>query len=116
MALTVTKLLDPTPIGDRWLTVNKVAYDSSYPTGGESLTRADLGFASTADDEFFVLPQPSVGYVPVYDLSGQKLLLYRQKDPGAVGGADIPLVEMTNTGDATAVTAMVVAAVGRYRS
>lgn len=114
MSLTVTKVFGPIPVGDRWMTVHKVDFDTSYPTNGESLTRADLGFASTADDEFHVEPSPRAGYVPVYDHTDQKLLLYIGKDPGAAGGADVVLQQVGNTIDASACAGMRVTAYGRF--
>jgi hypothetical protein len=93
MSLTITRILK-TSIGDRFMIVNEVAFDSSYPSGGESLLRTDLGFAATADPEFHVLAQPKGGRVFEFDYSGQKLLAY---EPGrssseyayTPGGGDI---------------------------
>ena len=36
------------------------------------------------------------GYVAKLDKANQKVIIYRQKDPGNAGGADIPLPEVAN--------------------
>jgi hypothetical protein len=76
MALALTKIAGPYTIGNRWQTVFKVVADSSYPTGGWSLLRSDLGFASTADDRFQVEINNTAGYGCTYDYTNQKLKLY----------------------------------------
>lgn len=76
MAVTITKVYGPVSIGDRWQTVNKVDFDSSYPTGGESLTRVNLGFSANTDPEFNVTTDPSLGYIARYDHTNQKLKIY----------------------------------------
>lgn len=82
MSLTLTRILK-TVVGDRYLIVNEVAFDSSYATGGEALLRSDLGFAATADPEFHVEVQCKGGRAFEYDYVNQKLLAY---DPGRASG------------------------------
>lgn len=115
MAITVTRVSGPHTTGSRWETVSTVLLDNSYPTGGEALTKADLGFAATVDPTFNVIALPTAGYIPEYDHTNSKLLMYDQKDPAAAGGADIPLPQVGNTVDLSAVTVRVVAT-GKYRA
>jgi hypothetical protein len=110
MALAVTRLFGPVAIGDRYMTVSKVDFDSSYPTGGEALTPQDLGFAASTDEQFHVLPTTSGGYVVKYDHSGQKLLAY-WVDTSVDGAA---MAEVVNTTDLSGVTAVRVTAFGRF--
>lgn len=78
MALAITSVIKPQQIGDRYMAVVKVDFDSSYPVGGESLLRSDLGFLSAADDEFHVTTDPTKGYIFRYDHTNQKLMAYTQ--------------------------------------
>lgn len=93
MALTITPIFAyPVPVGDRWMNVVKVDFDSSYPTGGESLLRTDLGFGTTVDPEFHVLTDPTLGYISRYDHTNQLLKVYSEfqtytatYDPASLG-------------------------------
>ena len=69
MSLTVT-LTDMTVVGNKRLHTFKLAFDSSYPTGGESLTAANLGL-STVD---FILIEPASGYLFEYDHTNSKVI------------------------------------------
>lgn len=67
-----------------------ITFDSSYPTGGESLTAGALGFSEV----FFVLPSPRAsGYVVQYNKSTAKLQVYVEEAVAAGG----PLVEVADT-------------------
>lgn len=115
MAITATRVAGPYKLGDRWQTLTTVLLDSSYPTGGEALSKADLGFAATVDPEWNVIALPTAGYIPEYDHTNSKLLMYDQKDPAAAGGADIALPQVGNTVDLSLVTVRCVAT-GKYRN
>lgn len=79
MALTVANQLPnarPDAIGGySWLSIAKITFDSSYATGGESLTPADLGF-----DTNVVIVQltahTAAGYQFEYDYTNKKLKAY----------------------------------------
>lgn len=85
-----------------------IAFDSSYPTGGESLTAADLGL-KTID---LLQIQSKSGLVFEYDYTNSKILAYSQGvSVGAAGAAamdDFPVdagpgastvsVSLTNSG------------------
>lgn len=73
--LTLTRLIH-TSVGDRYMNVYKADFDSSYPVGGEALLRTDLGFAATDDPEFHVLCEPTMGFLPRYDHTNQKLKVH----------------------------------------
>jgi hypothetical protein len=109
--LTVTRVAGPYSIGDRWQTVSTATFDSSYLTDGESLTKAQLGFASTTDPEFNVTAQPTAGYVAEYDHTNSKLLLY-WVDTTVDGAA---LAQVASTTDVSAVVVRVVAT-GKFRA
>lgn len=79
MALTVTKVFHST-VGDRFLHVYDVTGDSSHAAGGEDLTKAQLGFAPTADPEFDVQVGNSGGYIGEYVVATSKFNAYMQTD------------------------------------
>lgn len=108
MALTVTRVMT-TAIKDAFVTINKVDFDSSYPTNGETLTSADLGFSDVANN-LTVLCFPKAGYVAEYDGANAKIKVYWGDNNNASDG---PLVEVANTTDISAITDMYVLAVGK---
>ena len=109
MAITVTKSGDWTGyMGNlRWARCT-VAFDSSYPTGGESFTPADLGM-KTID---LIQIHSKSGLIFEYDYTNKKVLAYSQGvSVGAAGAAtldDFPVdagpgastisVSLTNSG------------------
>jgi hypothetical protein len=70
-----------------------VAFDSSYPTGGEAL---DL--AANRNLKRLIL-QSTAGYVFSWDQANQKIKVYITKDPGNAGGADVVLQQVANATD-----------------
>lgn len=102
MAGTVLDLYDWRGLTTR---VVKFTFDSSYATGGESLTAGDFRL----DSLILVHAEPVDGYVFAYDYTNSKLKAFRQKDPGAAGGADIALPEVAATTDLSAVATRVFA-------
>lgn len=73
MAVTVTATKKGV-FGDLKYFLGTVLLDDSYVTNGEPLTAADFGFPTT---NVFVTPVASAGYVPVYDYTNSKLIVYR---------------------------------------
>jgi hypothetical protein len=67
-----------------------VVFDSSYPTGGEAL---DL--AANRNIKRLIL-QPTAGYVFQWIPATQLIKVFQQTDPAAAGGANVPLVEVSN--------------------
>lgn len=113
MGLTLTRVTQEPRSSDGYYyrTVYTVAWDSSYPTGGESLTPGDCGLVSSiSDGEYWIEAWPSKGYVPEYDKANKKMKLYWANYPGAAAGA---LVEVTNATDVSAITGMLLVAYGR---
>lgn len=111
MALSVTKISGrehPEPDGAGFRTVRKVDFDSSYPTGGEAITDAQLGFSKAPD---WVEIEPKSGYVFEYDGTNDKIKVF-MADYDAV--ADGALIEANNTRDLSAVTGVIVKAYGRH--
>lgn len=80
-----------------------LAFDSSYPTGGESMTFP--GFFNVA----IVLIEPSAGYIFQYDYTNSKVLAY-YADYDAV--ADGALIQVANTTDLSALTDVRYVAIG----
>lgn len=106
MALTVTKKTPngvPDVIGG-WtqLAVATVLFDSSYATGGEALTAADLGFPPGCT-LVLVNAHPAAGFQFEYDYTNAKLKAYV---PGvaiaAAGAATLDDFALTGTGASTA--------------
>lgn len=73
-----------------------IAADNSYANGGEVVD-------ASGNAVFDLLFAQAPGYVCSFDPSTQKMTVYRQKDPGNAGGADIALVEVANAVDLSAV-------------
>lgn len=110
MALTVTKVAGRTyaePVGAGFRTWRNIAFDNSYPTGGESLTAAELGFSKAPD---VVKIPPKSGYVFEYDATNQKVKAYVEEAVAAGG----PLLEVGNTTDLSALTGVLVEAEGKF--
>ena len=84
--------------------VKTVALDSSYPTGGESLTAAMLGLSTVV----FLIAQPTSGYVFEYNYTDSKLLAYY----GNYDAADGVLIDVPDTTDLSAVTGIRLFAIG----
>ncbi len=71
MALTISNLVRHN-VGDARLHVGTIDFDSSYPTGGESLTPANVGLTKIDSIDF----DSTSGYTFVYDHTNQKVLAY----------------------------------------
>lgn len=96
MAATVT-VVRRTVWGDRKAIHAKITFDSSYPTGGEPITLADLGLLEVD----FCMPAPRLGYVPEWDDANSKMLVYYGDNNNASDG---PLVEVPNTTNLSTLT------------
>jgi len=104
MALTITRTGDwqGNP-GDRISSRVTIAFDNDYPTGGESLTPADLGMG-----EFDVVVIGSKGgYVFEYDYTAKTVLVFQ--GPVAAGVLD----QAANNADLSTLTGVRVYAIGR---
>jgi len=98
MALTVT-LTNITIFGNKRFIQGKIAFDTSYPTGGEAFSLADMGLAGGVLD--FCMFEPESGYIFEYDHTNNKVLAY-YCDYDAV--ADGALIQVANTTDLSALT------------
>lgn len=101
MALTVEEVFRA-PGTERQMHVHKVTFDSSYPTGGEALTAADLDWSDAATN-LVVLPLAG-GYTLEYDATNAKLLAYWVDT--TVDGAKMS--EVANTTNLSALIAYVI--------
>ena len=111
MALTVTNTttgLYAKSVGDEYETYKTIAFDSSYPTGGEPLTSADLGFAAAPRD---VRIEPKSGYVFEYDAANQKVIVYYGDNNNASDG---PLIQIPDTTNLSTLTGVKVIARGKH--
>lgn len=72
MSLILTTIAKNVPVGGYFRNIFEVAFDSSYPTGGESLTPNDLGFQSVKWAEV----TPTGAFTFKYDVATKKLLAY----------------------------------------
>lgn len=106
MAVTATKLLE-IHANKKRVVFGSLAWDNSYPTGGEAITLNQLGLSVLEQ----LLPFPSLGYVPSWDGSESSPLVLLYWVDTTVDGA--PLAEVADTTDVSAITEMPVIAIGR---
>ena len=101
MALTIT-IDREERMGKRYYRSGTIAFDSSYPTGGESLTPSDLGLR-TID---ILLAAPAGGLMFEYDNANQKLKAIYPTGGGGTNPTTLadPIVS-TGAASATAVDA-----------
>lgn len=83
MALTVA-VTRRVVAGNQYIVAGTIAFDSSYPTGGESFTAADLGLRIV---DMMILQSGSSGFAYEYDYTNSKVLVYSQGAAHATGGA-----------------------------
>jgi len=72
MALTLT-VKDRTVFGNKRIVIVDVDFDSSYPSGGETLNASDLGLSSI---DFVSPPSSKDGYLFDYDYTNSKLKVF----------------------------------------
>lgn len=78
MALTVA-ISKRVSAGNQHVTQGTITFDSSYPTGGESLTANNVGLSVIED----IVIHPSSGYSCEYDYDNEKVLVYAGGGQGA---------------------------------
>lgn len=105
MTVSATAVGTPHVFGDLQVRIVELAFDSSYPTGGESVTPAMLGL-NTID---FLLVEPAGGYSFEY-VHATSLLLARWVDTSTDGA---PLAEVADTTSMSGVTGIRAIAFGR---
>jgi hypothetical protein len=88
------------------VTRSRVTLDSSYPTGGYTITPNQLGLGAID----FVIANDRLGYSFDWDYTNNKLLVYRGDNANA---SPAPGVQVSNGADLSAVTAVRVRATGR---
>lgn len=94
MALTCT-IIKRAHVGPLKHNIVDVTLDSSYVTGGEAVTLANLGLAQSAK---FVSPGSNGSYTTVFDYTNTKLLVYR------TGAINAVAEQVPNATDLSAVT------------
>lgn len=103
MALTITNV-DNSALMNKRVVFATLAFDSSYPTGGEGLTANDLGMLAFD----MVLVEPSAGFVFSFDRANNKVKAF-WVDTTTDGAA---MAEVVNTTDLSGVTGVKVMAIG----
>lgn len=92
MAVTNTRLISSEVFGSRRVTCTEVAFDSAYPTGGESVSAADLGLA-VVDFSITTIKSATGGGVNVanayYNKDTGKVLVYDETPAQAANNADL---------------------------
>jgi hypothetical protein len=92
---TVTQLFN-TVEGSRRKTVTELAFDSSYPTGGEAITPAQLGFGVGVDWSSTTVKVATGAGVNVanayHDIATGKVLLYDETPAQVADAADVATV------------------------
>lgn len=96
MALGVT-IVKTTVVGDTRMTIATLAFDASYPTGGEALAASALKMSKM----YSCAVEPNDGYVFTWDDANGKIIAY-YADYDAV--ADGALIEVANTTDLSGIT------------
>jgi len=90
----------PVRVGKRKFSTGTIAFDASYPTDGEAVTAANLGFGTTIDSLQVI--GGTLGYVADFDKTASKIRVYYADNNG---GADGPLIEFPNATSLAAITA-----------
>lgn len=88
--------------GKKRQVVTEVTLDSSYPTGGEAITAAQLGLSKVD----VAICETNTGHIAQYDKANAKIKMY-YADYDAV--ADGALIQVPNATDLSAVVVTVVA-------
>lgn len=104
MSLTITDV-SRTVFGNRRVLIVDVAFDSSYPSGGESLTAVDLGFLSID----YIRATAKVGYDFDYDYVNSKLKAIRNATNRPQLVTEEALTVSSHTGTLTHVPLYIVA-------
>jgi len=91
LAATVT-IKDKFKLGNGFVVIADVAFDNSYPTGGEEVLPEKFGINALD----FVQAAPSSGYVFQYDHTNKKLLAYYADYDAVADGALIQVPDTTN--------------------
>lgn len=87
--------------------VGTMAFDSSYPTGGESVTVTNMNHVAA------MLLEPYGGYVFSYDVTNAKVLAYYTNNGSTVAsGTPTVMIEKSNGGSLAALSAVPYIAIG----
>ena len=74
--------------GSRLSSSGTIAFDSEYPTGGESLTPAMIGLGTIENIDI----EPKTGYTFVYDHTNKKVLVYEAGAGAAAHTHDLLII------------------------
>ncbi len=99
MVLTIARDTPDLLMGAKNVTTGTIAFDSSYPTGGEALTPANIGLNYIR----FIIFEPTLGYVLTYDYTNQLVLAYYYDYDAGADGAAIQVANETDLSGLTGV-------------
>lgn len=105
MALTISNLKYDNS-GSQTKVTGQIAFDSSYPTGGEALTAVQLALARISN----IVIEPKSGYIfdPAYSAGDVSILVYNSGGGGAIAPTvDEVVTVATNTGTLAALPAVI---------
>ena len=85
MALTITSRVSDTTLKGATLKAVTVAFDNSYPTGGEAIAAADLGFDTAID---FAVVATGGSDTVVWNRSTGKLQIFTADGTEATNASD----------------------------
>ena len=104
MALTITEI-HRSVFGNKRVITADLDFDSSYPTGGEGLTPADValnGFdlvltsAMSTSNTGTVNTAADLGHSPTFDYTNNKILMTYSDLNGSADGPSIEVADTTN--------------------
>lgn len=105
MALTVT-ISTKSVMGNRRYHTGTLDFDSSYPTGGEPITVANVGFISEINDMTFAALGAALGYDVKFDRVNSKVMVFRTDQ------VDDPAEEVPDTTNLSTLTGVQWTAIG----
>ena len=108
MALTISNLQLGVS-GNKFTRTGSIAFDSSYPTGGEPLSKTALHLSENVTVDLFSA-NPKSGYVFEYDYANSKLLVYYGDNNNENDSPLIQVPDEANLGSLTGVRFRVEAA------
>ena len=114
MALTIS-VVERTVFGNKRIVFADVDFDSSYPTGGESLQASDVGLKAID----FLQATPKSGYIFEYDYTNEKLkALYPTKtqDAATTGANALTVDSGSTTVTSTAANGAIITVPSGFRS
>lgn len=99
MAVTITNKIPQQGVsvgGLKARVVNVALATNDYLTGGVAVSAASVNLNEIYGAIVVGQDGTAVGYLPVWDAANAKVLLFQSIDPASAGGANTPLVQVSN--------------------